>query len=646
MGESNQVELFEKNRFGRLMKIQEDAFTRFKFEIWFEYTRQAIIGLKEGTFLAAMNFSSDDITTHYSILELTSIKPVHYALGSNPDGYPGFVMEAAKNIAFDWRSQENDSTEDTTIIQCIATPTEIELWESAEERKFVPDSSLPMIGAEVKIITNTVTEEIINKDIKKHDKTIIEAGKWLVDRNTPIYLDVEDFLRVHFGIFGFTKAGKSNLLSTFIAKLIESAEEKKLPIKIVIFDLMSEYTILLIDILHKIDNAFLVGIGEKTFPGSLIRLFQNKSISTDDPIEDLINTSVPPQDLLNYKPRFKPLIKDLIKNKKIRLLQPSKVLIRDYIKEIRDILQLNNPGNIRKQFYQFTDKIIEIDGDKEISEDLLIKIKNAADLIKNIPSSSTKKQKGDSQLTILSQHNDSKISENQYLEDIDFNQSNLTQTALNNLDSFKSEINKKISEIKKIKEYSSDSIITNFNLISDINDKGHSSLYIIQSHDPDELRKFAFNFGAELFENRRKNGRIDPLVSFIFDEADEFIPGDPPTDTHKLSVDIAHTIARRGRKFGIGIGIATQRTRYLNTSIMAQPHTYLVSKLPRKQDRIVVQEAFGFSDEIFTQTFKFTKGDWLLASYDATGLTGVPIPIHTDNANERIKAAIESYKQS
>ena len=103
-------------------------------------------------------------------------------------------------------------------------------------------------------------------------------------------------------------------------------------------------------------------------------------------------------------------------------------------------------------------------------------------------------------------------------------------------------------------------------------------------------------------------------------------------------------LARRGRKFGIGIGIATQRTRYLNTSIMAQPHTYLVGKLPRKMDREVVQEAFGFSDEVLKQTFKFTKGDWLLASYDATGLTGVPIPIHAENANNRIKEALVSEK--
>jgi DNA helicase HerA-like ATPase len=94
--------------------------------------------------------------------------------------------------------------------------------------------------------------------------------------------------------------------------------------------------------------------------------------------------------------------------------------------------------------------------------------------------------------------------------------------------------------------------------------------------------------------------------------------------------------ARRGRKFGLGIGIATQRVRYLNTSIMAQPHTYFVSKMPRLSDRQVVAEAFGVSEEMFRQTFKFKKGDWLLMSYDATGLEAIPVPIHCEDANERV----------
>jgi DNA helicase HerA-like ATPase len=143
--------------------------------------------------------------------------------------------------------------------------------------------------------------------------------------------------------------------------------------------------------------------------------------------------------------------------------------------------------------------------------------------------------------------------------------------------------------------------------------------------------------GHFAFDDRRKTGQITPLVSFIFDEADEFIP-QQASGTYGESAHIAMTLARRGRKFGLGIGIATQRARYLNTSIMAQPHTYFVSKMPRQSDRQAVVEAFGVSEDVFRQTFKFKKGDWLLMSYDATGLEAIPVPIHCADANERVRA--------
>lgn len=79
---------------------------------------------------------------------------------------------------------------------------------------------------------------------------------------------------------------------------------------------------------------------------------------------------------------------------------------------------------------------------------------------------------------------------------------------------------------------------------------------------------------------------------------------------------------------------------------MAQPHTYFVSKMPRRTDRQVVAEAFGVAEEMFRQTFKFKKGDWLLMSYDATGLESVPIPIHCDNANERISDFLNPQAKS
>ena len=139
-----------------------------------------------------------------------------------------------------------------------------------------------------------------------------------------------------------------------------------------------------------------------------------------------------------------------------------------------------------------------------------------------------------------------------------------------------------------------------------------------------------------VYESRRKTGQITPLVSFIFDEADEFIPGNTSSDSHKKTKAAVMSLARRGRKFGLGIGIATQRIANLDANTLAQPHTYFVSKLPRQYDRQAIPDAFGISEDMFRQTFKFKKGDWLLASYDAAGLEAIPIPIHTENADEQI----------
>lgn len=144
------------------------------------------------------------------------------------------------------------------------------------------------------------------------------------------------------------------------------------------------------------------------------------------------------------------------------------------------------------------------------------------------------------------------------------------------------------------------------------------------------------NASNRIYDSRRSAGTKTPLVCFIFDEADEFIP-DKPAGTYRESTDAVETLARRGRKYGLGVGLSTQRVTYLNTSIMAQPHTYFVSKLPRKTDRERVAEAFAMDEDLFQQTFKFKKGDWLIMSHEALGIQGSPIPITVENSEEKIR---------
>ena len=213
----------DRERAGVLINLKEDQHSRYEFEVWFEYTRRAMNDIKEGTMLAVPNYATTREETHYSIIEVTSIKPIHYAIGENPNGYPGFLMEAAKNAAQDWTGQDDESTEDTTTIRCTAIPTNLEIVEYRNGNfSFEPEENIPMVGAVVRILDTEPTQQVVNRDIdlEAEQDGLFAGGTLIRDEDVTAFVRTEDFVRVHFGIFGFTGSGKSNLLSTYVSELL------------------------------------------------------------------------------------------------------------------------------------------------------------------------------------------------------------------------------------------------------------------------------------------------------------------------------------------------------------------------------------------------------------------------------------------
>jgi DNA helicase HerA-like ATPase len=595
-------EVFVSNRTARLMRLEESEQTRYQYEVWFEYTRQTMTELREGTLLAVRNFASDNNSSHYSVLEVVSIMPIHYALGEKPEGYPGFVMEAARNIATDWTAQENRSDEDTTIIRCVAIPTGIEMMESTEGRRLGADQALPMIGSDVSVLTTGATAEIVNKEINAEEDHVFEGGRWLVNAEVPIHVRADDLVRTHFGIFGFTGAGKSNLLSTYAERILRASSTRDQGTKLVMFDLMSEYTVLLLDQLLTQDHACLLVIGEATLPGSVIEFMSGQRTRRSDAINHLVSSTLYPRALERHRAQFAEPFGRLLDQRRIRIYRPPAKLFREFLDENERILTGGNLGNSRNAIFGLRDQLRNSYGGQTLS-----------------PATAT---------TVI---ND--------LQQFQQQQGSLVSTALNNL----ATLRRMLEEVQGQQEhvFPREVSLSLQEIIEVLNDRNSTSLVVVQAHNPDDLRDFAFELGRELFEHRRRRGIIQPLVSFVFDEADEFIPQQYERDSsYSRSAWIAETLARRGRKFGLGLGICTQRVAHLKTNVMAQPHTYLISKLPRVYDREAIQAAFGFSEDMFRQTFKFAPGDWLIASHDATGLKGVPIPIHTANANDRIQRFI------
>lgn len=600
--------VFDGARRGQLMRLQEHELTRYLFEVWFPYTRQAMNEIRVGTMLAVRNFSTTDSVNHYSIMEVTQVKPVHYAIGENPSGFPPFVMDAAKNAAHDWLEQEKDPSEDTTLILCSAIPVNIEIVQKDDGCYLEDESNIPMLGEEALVLSGEATEACINKDIDLTRDVCFEIGTMIRTSGVRAFLRVEDLIKLHFGIFGFTGAGKSNLVSTLVSSVLDKSKE---PLKIVLFDLMSEYPALLIDQLLKIKKSAVVCIGEKTLPGPVFEYANSASRSLfalDTAAESFLNYTLLPKALKAYEEKFKRAYAELLEAEKIRVVSSTVNLM------LWDLLYTSDfaPGRVKTRR----------ESNFKRRNDIINEAVRAAGVHQGYKS------------VVVTQE--------------------LARKLLEELQKRQGEFEEDFAPLLRyLDEYSSSPAvslrcgITIKELVNDLQDKNCSSLYIVVSHDPNELRKFAHDLIETVYEERRRKGLISPLVSFIFDEADEFIRSEQSgsgNETYRLSREVAHMLARRGRKFGLGLGLATQRIRYLDTSIMAQPHTYLVSKLPRKSDREAVAEAFGIPEEMFRQTFTFSAGNWLVMSHDAAGLRAVPIPVKTPDANQRIAQYLSNLR--
>jgi len=599
---------------GTLIGLEEDENARFRFEIWFDYTRQNINLVREGAMLAVPNFASNAQEQRLSILEIVTILPIHYGLGTDTSGYPGFVIEAARSAASDWESQEHEATEDTTKIKCFAIPTNLEVVQSVRPGADAPalqeESNIPMLGHSARLLDSESTRFVVNYGIRADENTS-PAGVLIRDERVPVLVRIQDLLRTHFGIFGFTGAGKSNLVSTLVDTILQHSQE---PVKIVLFDLMSEYSTLLIDRLaSRTQEGFLIALGDETLPASIVEYFslpegpdhRRPDEALNRAAADLVRTTLLPPALVNLRPQFDLPMRALLMRNKIRIWREHALTIDAYIAAIRSEIKWGT-GTCVVAIMRFVDQL-EADflgqGFTEAS---------IAQIVQRITATADAPTIGGA---------------------------NLTPSARNGLTDFRRRFQQDAAGFVNQRPIPPDLRITIPQLIQRLNDRTSSGLFIVQAHDPNHLRHFAAMLGDFTYENRRVSAQINPLVSFVFDEADEFIP-QGAQDTYLESSRIAMTLARRGRKFGLGLGIATQRVTYLNTSIMAQPHTYFVSKMPRKSDRERVSEAFGASEDIFRQTFKFKKGDWLLMSHDATVLDAIAIPIHTSDANVRIRRAL------
>lgn len=625
--ETDITDPFRDVRTGHLVKQSPET---DEYEIWFRYTTEMVGMLRKGSFVAVENFDShsDSNAKRFSLLEVMEAYPVHHALegsrGSVDSAYPGFVMEAAKSASLDW--EQSEPVEHTTVIMCTAHRSGRELRVRRGEGVEIGDEdSIPQIGEEARLLTNEMLSMVVNGDLAETGRPTFQPGSLRLDEEVPYHLDIEGLLKTHFGVFGFTGAGKSNLISTMVGGILSEGESETL----VLADLMGEYTALLADLIHRHENSLIVATGENSLPGGEAtgRYLRGEG-SVENAVEGIIDTLLVPRELEGQVPDgYKPVLTNILEEGKVKVLRVDRITAGSVRNEFEQAQTRSGATTYQLVELRMEDELPEED-EQPVTESNLEEIYRILERV--IEHGEVPQDPGDwnAQGQIGGGPPGFATDDTQ----------NVTPSQSADFREFRQLIS---SQLDDLRAGGAQHTISRGELL-ELMDEDEPGIVVLQSDFGDELKDETRRLMRAKFAQRRREGRSRPMVSFILDEADEFIPSNTSDESTTRVRSAVETLARRGRKFGVGIGIATQRATYLDTNIMAQPHTYMISKLPREADRDRVGEAFGLGEEMLDRTLEFNTGEWLTVSYEAAGIDGFPIPVSFENANERIRSHLES----
>ena len=574
--------------------------SRYDCRIKVEYNKDIMGLIEEGMLVAVRNFKSSQRQKRHSLMVVSRVWPEHYGLkGLSESSYYPMQFEIIQQSVKDW----DTSDKSTMMVQISAIPINYDLITDGDtEPKYERGFSYPVIAAEAQILNRDMIGHMYNQRILAKlgydaKATTSDAHKdprigtiqmfESMEEKIPIYVDFESMVRYHFGIFAFTGAGKSNLLSNILRRILIHQSD----VKVVVFDISSEYPFLLMDL-----------FADESLPS---RIVLENPVTTAD---QLYVSVVKPREYEDDE-RVRKIFARIFSQKKITHFLKPESKIPNY-GDILEELGRMRADNLEKPHYvNALDKIrqfvVDYKAERELTDARFV---------------------DEDFLTLLDQKGRETIEEFKISDRSGvYSWANSRLALIDNLKRAEKEKKSGGVDIEGIRE-----------LV-----EKESRLTCISISDPYVIKELVVHLAREFLQRRKRSFKVKPYVLFVFDEAQEFVPdvgGSSGID--KDCSKQVETLLRQGRKYGLGGCLATQRIAYLNTNALQQLHTYFVGTLPRPYDRTVVSDTFTIDKQILEKTLEFAPGEWLLSSFIATGMENVPIFIKADNAEHEVEKTL------
>ena len=132
-----------------------------------------------------------------------------------------------------------------------------------------------------------------------------------------------------------------------------------------------------------------------------------------------------------------------------------------------------------------------------------------------------------------------------------------------------------------------------------------------------------------------RNYRFNSPIFVIIEEAHVFIPKDHDTSAKNW----AAKIAREGRKFGLGLGIVSQRPRSVDLNVLSQMGSFAIMKIIQEDDqRQIASATESTSRELIAQLTSLNVGDAVLVGQ----WTNLPSMVHVEEVKEKVMGSDQS----
>lgn len=424
---------------------------------------------------------------------------------------------------------------------------------------------LPIVSSNLSLLNNDDYAIIYDFD-KDHSFFI---GKDLFEINKDIYLNFNNLMPTHIGIFGNTGSGKSNTLANIYSHYIKELNGYvSSNAKVLLFDLNNEYgKNSICNKQHKvIYNLTTRKQSSKRIPFS----FEN---ITEDEMSILLNASIKTQ-IPTIKHAFKSLkeeheeeyylkyVKNTIRNNQKDLFFAIRFRLNEYIKKINNINWHSNALN----FYYSKDDGTRIFNNSSDFDSIVLN-----NIQINLPAEPLDRFKFELCFSI--------IRECEHGVNFEFLLPLLTRAE------------KIFNDLKKVFDFEDNSdIFENKNLaIIQLGNVNNDMTMIV----PSLISSVIFRRQLE----KKQGEEIKTIINIVLDEAHNILYKEDDLAVHNNLLEKFEKIVKEGRKFGVFLTVSSQRPSDISSTILSQLHNYFIHKLVNPNDLNQIRKAVAFLDE-------------------------------------------------